>query len=156
MSKGIKVNKYLLLTISFLSFFTFSNKAQSSEQEKEVRWETLQQLPSEVSSDKFDIAQSEGELKNILNTNISIKGFMLPMDYSSREIREFLLMPYIPSCIHVPPPPPNQIIHVVMGEDKSIPASFYPVEVEGVLSIEENQDFESSYKMVGLSVKELQ
>jgi hypothetical protein len=27
-------------------------------------------------------------------------------------VTEFLLVPYVGACIHVPPPPPNQIVHV--------------------------------------------
>ena len=28
------------------------------------------------------------------------------------SVQQFLLVPYVGACIHVPPPPPNQIVYV--------------------------------------------
>lgn len=44
--------------------------------------------------------------------HISIPGFVVPLDHRRGEITEFLLVPYFGACIHTPPPPANQIIHV--------------------------------------------
>ncbi|MDR0735628.1 MAG: DUF3299 domain-containing protein [Zoogloeaceae bacterium] len=44
---------------------------------------------------------------------IRIPGFVVPLDADGSALREFLLVPYFGGCIHVPPPPANQIIHVV-------------------------------------------
>ena len=44
---------------------------------------------------------------------IRIAGFMVPLEWGRREVKEFLLVPYFGACIHVPPPPPNQIIYGV-------------------------------------------
>lgn len=44
---------------------------------------------------------------------IRIPGFVVPLDTERGQIREFLLVPYFGACIHTPPPPANQIIHVV-------------------------------------------
>jgi hypothetical protein len=44
--------------------------------------------------------------------HIRIAGFVVPMDGEGSELREFLLVPYFGACIHVPPPPANQVIHV--------------------------------------------
>ena len=43
---------------------------------------------------------------------IRIAGFVVPLEESRGEISEFLLVPYFGACIHSPPPPANQIIHV--------------------------------------------
>ena len=43
---------------------------------------------------------------------IRIPGFVVPLEESRGEITEFLLVPYFGACIHTPPPPANQIIHV--------------------------------------------
>jgi hypothetical protein len=64
-------------------------------------------------------------------------------------------MPYVPSCMHVPPPPPNQLILVKMKAGAKIQPSFYPIEITGKLTLEANKDLESSYKMEGLRIKEL-
>lgn len=42
-----------------------------------------------------------------------IAGFLVPLDWDAREFSEFLLVPYFGACIHLPPPPANQIIHVM-------------------------------------------
>ena len=44
---------------------------------------------------------------------IRIAGFMVPLESAKGEVSEFLLVPYFGACIHVPPPPANQIIDVV-------------------------------------------
>jgi len=43
---------------------------------------------------------------------IRIAGFVVPLEEARGEISEFLLVPYFGACIHSPPPPANQIIHV--------------------------------------------
>lgn len=42
-----------------------------------------------------------------------LAGFVVPLDSTQDGIREFLLVPYFGACIHTPPPPANQIVHVV-------------------------------------------
>lgn len=48
--------------------------------------------------------------------NIRIAGFLVPLDAERDQVREFLLVPYFGACIHTPPPPSNQTIHVVMDK----------------------------------------
>lgn len=43
---------------------------------------------------------------------IRIPGFIVPLEEANHQITELLLVPYFGGCIHVPPPPSNQIIHV--------------------------------------------
>ena len=44
---------------------------------------------------------------------VKIPGFVVPIEGNARAVSEFLLVPYFGACIHVPPPPANQIIHVI-------------------------------------------
>lgn len=44
---------------------------------------------------------------------IKIPGFVVPLERKGDEVSEFLLVPYFGACVHVPPPPSNQVIHVV-------------------------------------------
>ncbi len=66
---------------------------------------------------------------------IRIPGFMVPLEYGKKEVKEFLLVPYFGACIHVPPPPANQIIHVVA--DKPVKTKTYmdAVWIEGALEL---------------------
>jgi uncharacterized protein len=44
---------------------------------------------------------------------IRLPGFVVPLELDAKRMSEFLLVPYYGACIHVPPPPANQTIHVV-------------------------------------------
>ncbi|MDP5238727.1 DUF3299 domain-containing protein [Uliginosibacterium sp. 31-16] len=48
--------------------------------------------------------------------NVRIAGFLVPLDAERDQLREFLLVPYFGACIHSPPPPTNQTLHVVMDK----------------------------------------
>jgi hypothetical protein len=43
---------------------------------------------------------------------VRIPGFIVPLEENKGEVTEFLLVPYFGACIHTPPPPANQILHV--------------------------------------------
>lgn len=118
----------------------------------EVSWETLKTLDMDAKTKKPIIPDA---LKKAISSEVTLKGFMMPLDYESKEIVEFLFMPYIPSCMHVPPPPANQLIIVKMKKGAKIKPSFYPLELVGKLSVESNAELESSYKMEGSKVTEL-
>ena len=45
-------------------------------------------------------------------TEVKIPGFLVPLEENNGQVSEFLLVPYFGACIHTPPPPANQIIHV--------------------------------------------
>ncbi|MDP3330634.1 MAG: DUF3299 domain-containing protein [Methylococcaceae bacterium] len=42
---------------------------------------------------------------------VKIAGFVVPLDINKKKVKEFLLVPYFGACIHVPPPPSNQVVH---------------------------------------------
>ncbi len=134
----------------FAFFFTLLSLITSFA--NEVSWETLKTLDIDPKT-KSPIAK--GELKKILGKEITIKGFMMPLDYDSKAVVEFLFMPYVPACMHVPPPPPSQLVLVKMKKGSTVVPSFYPVEMTGILTLDANKDLESSFKMEGLKLKEL-
>ena len=70
-------------------------------------------------------------------TRIRMPGYMLPLEFEGKLVTEFLLVPYVGACIHTPPPPANQIIHV-KSEKGFEPGSrfFSPVWVTGLMEIE--------------------
>jgi hypothetical protein len=131
-----------IITLSF-SFSAFS---------AEVSWETLKTLEVDAKTKKNTI---KPDLQKHIGKEVTIKGFMMPLDYEAKEIVEFLFMPYIPSCMHVPPPGANQLILVKMKKGVKIKSSFYPMELTGKLVLENNTDLESSYKIEGSKATEL-
>ncbi len=53
---------------------------------------------------------------------IKMPGFIIPIDLSPEGVTSFVLVPYVGACLHVPPPPPNQLVFVTTqtpwpGED---------------------------------------
>lgn len=46
-------------------------------------------------------------------SDVSLAGFVVPLGMDEQQrVNEFLLVPYFGACVHVPPPPPNQVVHV--------------------------------------------
>lgn len=43
---------------------------------------------------------------------VRIPRYVVPLEESKSGMTEFLLVPYFGACIHTPPPPSNQILHV--------------------------------------------
>ena len=43
---------------------------------------------------------------------VLLPGYVVPLEFSDSRIIEFLLVPWVGACIHKPPPPANQIVHV--------------------------------------------
>ena len=64
-----------------------------------------------------------------------IPGFMVPLELADNgKIKEFLLVPYFGACIHFPPPPPNQIVYVVLDEPIEVEDTWSPVWAVGELT----------------------
>lgn len=64
---------------------------------------------------------------------VRIAGYVVRLDADRKPMREFLLVPYFGACIHLPPPPANQIILVRLARPASGFASMDTVWVEGIL-----------------------
>ena len=120
--------KLLILLISLMS--TASHSAP-----KEIDWNDL--IP-------WTAVFSPGEVKfnkSLVDKEVKIPGYVLPLDMFGRDINSFLLVPYIGACIHVPPPAPNQIVYVEAEVPWQGLAWWEPVYVTGKIKIE-NQNIE--------------
>jgi hypothetical protein len=141
------MKKFLIILIAIAPFL-ISNPASGLE----ATWENLKTLEIDVKTKKPII---KDQLKKLVGKEVSIKGFMMPLDFEAKEIVEFLFMPYVPSCMHVPPPPPNQLILVKMKKGTKVKSTYYPMELTGKLSVDSNSDLESSFKIEGTKAVEL-
>lgn len=75
------------------------------------------------------------------NKDIRIPGFIVPVEYSDNQvITEFFLVPYFGACIHVPPPPPNQIIYIKYPQGLKLDVLYDPFWIEGKLQTEITQN----------------
>lgn len=66
---------------------------------------------------------------------VHIGGYIVPLDFDATQVKEFLLVPFVGACIHVPPPPANQIIYVKTERGFDIKGTFDPVWVTGQLAV---------------------
>lgn len=89
-------------------------------------------------------------LRKLNGVEVRIPGFMVPLEDTETKVTEFLLVPYFGACIHTPPPPPNQMAHVLMQRSQAVEVNLWdPIWIIGTLKIE---SVESPYGMVGFQV----
>jgi len=68
---------------------------------------------------------------------LKLPGFVVPLEMDVEKIDQFLLVPYYGACIHVPPPPANQTVHVVTGEGRAFEGQLFDtVWVSGTMRVE--------------------
>lgn len=72
-------------------------------------------------------------------TEIKMPGFLLPLNFDGDEVTEFLLVPFVGACIHVPPPPPNQIVYVEYNEGFKNQGLYQPIWITGKLNVGESK-----------------
>ncbi|MDO6748161.1 DUF3299 domain-containing protein [Gilvimarinus sp. 1_MG-2023] len=71
------------------------------------------------------------------NKDVRIPGFVVPLVFDDEQrITEFLLVPFFGACIHLPPPPPNQVIYATYEQGIVLDALYDPFWVSGKLTIE--------------------
>lgn len=76
----------------------------------------------------------------ITGNNVRMPGFVVPIEFNGIKAVEFLLVPYAGACIHLPPPPANQIVRLSYPEGFEIENIQYPVWVEGVIEADKQTD----------------
>lgn len=68
------------------------------------------------------------------NQQIRIPGFIVPVDFDDNQMTtRFFLVPYFGACIHVPPPPPNQIILVDYPQGIKVDELYDAFQISGLL-----------------------
>ena len=68
-----------------------------------------------------------------------IPGYMLPLKSESKRVTEFLLVPWVGACIHTPPPPPNQMVHVRVPEGVQDKGRFAAIWLEGMIELKPSE-----------------
>ncbi|RXJ72112.1 hypothetical protein CS022_17735 [Veronia nyctiphanis] len=140
-----------LIGLLLLSIASFSY----ADQEQALDWQDL--IPeAERLQNTQSIPQFMHQGPGVQNTNVTVRedlndklvgltGFVIPLEGDANSITEFLLVPFLGACIHVPPPPPNQLVYVkfengvppselwdvvyVIGKLKTV-----PVDTDGIMS----------------------
>lgn len=102
-----------------------------------------------ASEDRYQQALVSTEVrKEFDGRNIRIPGFIVPLEFDDQQtVTTFFLVPFFGACIHVPPPPPNQIIYADFEPGVRLEALYDPFWITGKLSttIVENDMAKSAY-----------
>lgn len=114
----------------------------------EVDWRLLAQMDYITNTATTELKQLEGK-------QIKIPGFMVPLEDNQRLVTEFLLVPSPQACIHVPPPPPNQMVYVIMkrGVEGKVGAPIW-VYGEFKISTKRSQYGEVAFELSGEEVED--
>ena len=78
----------------------------------------------------WDNAPTRGALDG---ARVALRGYLVPLEANKGEVRDFLLVPYFGACIHVPPPPANQIVHISLDTPMKNVRTMDSVQVIGTL-----------------------
>lgn len=150
----------LLQNIIFLSFFFLCNQSLADEY-RVIDWDDLFQKNQSHLLQENITQKSLNEYLNKRNQSapnsalsgqkITITGFVVPLEYDEdSNIIELLLVPYYGACIHVPPPPRNQIIHVYFEKPFSNLKTMDMITISGLLTLDSQSSLygESDYKLI--------
>ncbi|MBT2338737.1 MULTISPECIES: DUF3299 domain-containing protein [Pseudomonas] len=75
-------------------------------------------------------------VKALDGQRIRLPGYIVPLEVSEEgRTTDFLLVPYFGACIHVPPPPSNQIVHVKSEVGVKLDELYQPYWVEGPMQV---------------------
>lgn len=69
-------------------------------------------------------------------TLIRMPGFIIPLELDARGVSEFMLVPYVGACLHLPPPPANQLVVVATDTPWPDDELWDPVWVTGTMRTE--------------------
>lgn len=128
---------------SFALLLIMTSASVSANKEPiEVYWEDL--VPEGFNELAPPAVQHNGEMSQlqpdapVVETyhakRVKIPGFVVPLEGDSERMTEFLLVPYFGACIHVPPPPSNQIVYVKFEKGVRIDNIYDAIWVTGTLS----------------------
>lgn len=103
-----------------------------------------------------EVMYSRSSVAALNGREVRIGGYPVPLEADARgRSTEFFLVPYPGACIHVPPPPPNQIVLVRHPHGVTIEDIYQPLWVSGRLQVEEvsNALAEAVYSLQASAVR---
>ncbi|MDR1243501.1 MAG: DUF3299 domain-containing protein [Deltaproteobacteria bacterium] len=94
--------------------------------------------PRAVKAMEEYLAGSQNSAANMLlqGKAVKLRGFVVPLEREEGSgLKEFLLVPYFGACIHTPPPPSNQIVHITLEQPVDGIESMDTVAVYGRIAV---------------------
>jgi hypothetical protein len=95
-----------------------------------------QALQGLIPHDSADLASQQPESTGIRTDwngkTVRLPGYMIPIDFSGTGVTAFILAPFVGACVHVPPPPANQLVFVTTDKPYESSGLFEAVNVTGM------------------------
>ena len=114
----------------------------------------MSQLSDALSAESAPPAQQQAPnapvVKSLDGQQVKIPGYIVPLEVSEEgRTTEFLLVPYYGACIHVPPPPSNQIVHIFSEMGVRVEDLYQPYWIEGKMQVRASSSelAEAGYQM---------
>jgi hypothetical protein len=67
---------------------------------------------------------------------VRLPGYVVPIEFSSTGVTEFILVPFFGACVHVPAPPLNQLVFVKAKSPYDSKGIYEAVNVIGIFNAE--------------------
>jgi hypothetical protein len=138
------MNKLIAIAVLGLSLVATTVSAAPATPQ-ELSWDDLMPAVSaapppafrggEASGSPYVPLYSHNPVKALDGKYVKLPGYVVPLESDAGGmLEEFLLVPYFGACIHVPPPPPNQIVYVKLKKPFNLRSMGDPYWVTGVIS----------------------
>ncbi len=154
----------ILLIISWLSLSAFQKVSQALSQpsderaaqnqlpvSKDTMWNTLTKTKVSLDDKEYQYsAKYTPEVKALAGKQITIKGFMLPIE-PTEKFKHFILSKRTPTCPYCPPGEPNEIVEVFTKDPVKYNDGL--ISVTGKFELINNQNFGMFFKLDNAVVK---
>ena len=104
------------------------DRGREAQGARRIGWGILATLSLRTGEPSDSLRQLDGQ-------RVRLAGFVVPLEDFQERAAEFLLVPYYGACIHMPPPPANQLVHAKVRDGVVPIAPTAPVWLEGILRI---------------------
>lgn len=94
---------------------------------------------------------------DLAGQKVRLPGYIVPLAFDDQQrVIEFFLVPYMGACLHMPPPPPNQIIYANYEVGVELESLWVPYWIEGELVIQTVNNYlaDSAYSINLSNVEE--
>jgi hypothetical protein len=105
--------------------------------------DALMEAPAVVHEGSFKQQQTGSfrAIKELDGLKVRIAGYIVPVEVDGDSMMsEFFIVPYFGACIHVPPPPPNQIILARLAKAIPVTEIYDAYWIEGTLNVEKAEN----------------
>lgn len=146
MKKWVLAGVFVLAAVAGAVIYQVVGSRGGSLSGVEVDWRLLGEMD-------YITGKGSSELQALSGKSVKIPGFMVPLEDNQRDVVEFLLVPSPQACIHVPPPPPNQMVYVKMKKGTEVAVG--PIWVYGTLNLVTKKSMygDASFELIGDAIE---